>query len=498
MKKWLKIGCVAGLIAGAGLSACKNFLDVKPNDSFTGADYWRNATDAQMGVNAAYSLLRDQFTRCIQYNYGDFRPGNYDFWNKNNFRAIAQNDLRSPLIGSTDGAQVPREGWDVWYKSIAAANLAVARISAMNSTQISESEKAQLVGEARFVRAYDYYCLVQSYGSVPFQFSPYDIEMKPKTDQVKILDSCILDLRLAADALPVSYNDPTFRAVRATKGAALTLMAHMYMWQAGFDKGRATELNRNAAAVCKEVMDLNIYKLLPYEEELFHTIFKGRSEEGIWEISMDVNYGNVTGNFISQWVLHQPVIASSSTLYGGLGSEITVKREYMDILYPPGESDKRFDLWFEDPYNTVNPQSQMFLKFSSVSDPVARRYDANMIIFRYSGLLLLRAEALANIGQDGDARELLNEIRRRAQASEVIGLEGPALKDAIFLERTRELWGEGHRWYDLVRTGRVTDFSQCENALTQDQYERGAWTWPIPISAMRRNPKITQTAFWAQ
>ncbi len=198
----------------------------------------------------------------------------------------------------------------------------------MNDEQINPQEKAQLIGEARFVRSYDYYCLIQTYGNVPFQFSPYEIDLKPKMDQVRILDSCIADLRRAADVLPVAYNDPTYRAVRATKGAALTLIAHMYMWQAGFDKTRADELNRNAADACKAVMDLNIYKLLPYEEELVQEIFKGRSEEGIWEISMDVNYGNITGNFISQWVLHQPIINSATNVYGGLGSEITIKREY--------------------------------------------------------------------------------------------------------------------------------------------------------------------------
>ncbi len=139
----------------------------------------------------------------------------------------------------------------------------------------------------------------------------------------------------------------------------------------------------------------------------------------------------------------------------------------------------------------------MYKKYASVSDPAARRFDANMIIFRYAGLILLRAEALANLGDDDGARELLNEIRRRAQALEVLGVEGPALKDAIFLERVRELWGEGHRWNDLVRTGRVTDISQCENALSQDEFDRGAWTWPIPVVAMRKNPKITQTAYWA-
>ncbi len=110
MKRWITICCLSGLIAGAGLSSCKDFLDVKPNDSFTGADYWKNAGDAQMGVNAAYSLLRDQYTRCIQYNFADFRPGNYDFWNKTNFRAIAQNDLRSPFVNGTDGANIPAKG----------------------------------------------------------------------------------------------------------------------------------------------------------------------------------------------------------------------------------------------------------------------------------------------------------------------------------------------------------------------------------------------------
>ncbi len=498
MKKW-PIILLTTLIIGAGLSACNKFLDVNPNDRFTGADYWKTPEDAQMGVTAAYSILRNRYASCIQYAFGDLRPGNFNMFKKSNFAALAANDLRGGGLTTTDGSNRPRENWTDWWESIATANLCIARIDEMKSSQISPAEKARLMGEARFVRCFNYYMLVLQYGDVPLQLDPYDIALKPRMDMLRVFDTCISDLRIAAADLPVTYNDPTHRAVRATRGAALTLMAHMYMWQAGFDAANAQALYRKAADACKEAMDLNIYRLMPYEPELFKEIFKGRSEEGIWEISMDANYGNIMNNFISQWVLHQPVLASSGSLYGGLGSEITVKKEYLDYLYTPGEPDARFTLWFDDPYSTVNPQSQMFLKFSSIPDPAVRSFDANIIIFRYADLLLLRAEALSYLGtEDATAIALLNEVRRRAEAEDYTGAGGKPLQDAIFRERVKELWCEGHRWYDLVRTGRVKDFTQCENFLSDDQFERGAWTWPIPNSAIRSNPLITQNPYWAQ
>jgi hypothetical protein len=499
MKQWVNILLACIVVTGTCLSGCKKFLEVEPSDRFTGADFWKSDQDAEMGVTAAYSLLRTRMGNAAIYVSSDFRPGNWNFWAKRNFIALSTNQMQSADISLQDGLGALRDSWRDFYQAIAMANLCLAKIPEMSDKTITAEQKARYTGEARFIRCFTYYLLVTYYGDVPLQFDPYDTRLKARSNMLNVLDTCILDLQQAAKDLPEAYADPTFRAVRATKGSAHALMAHMYAWKAGFDKARANEWWKKCADECQAVTDLRQYRLMPYAPEIFKDMFKGRSEEGIWELSMDANYGNSYGGFMAQWVLHQPILATSTTLFGGLASEITIKKDFIDKLYPPGKSDARFTLWFEDPYSTLNPQSSMFLKYSAIADPATRSFDFNILYFRYAGVLLLQAEALAEIGgKDGEAIGLLNEIRRRAQAEEYTGTGGEDLKDAIFMERTKELMGEGQRWTDLVRTGRVMDMSECDNYLTQDQFNRRAWTWPIPVNAIRTNPLLVQTAYWVQ
>ncbi|WP_343704605.1 RagB/SusD family nutrient uptake outer membrane protein [Chitinophaga sp.] len=498
MKQWFNILLASIILAGTALSGCKKFLEVEPSDRFTGADFWKDAKDAEMSVTAAYSLLRARMASTAIYAGGDFRPGNWNFWAKRNFIALSTNQMQSADLGAQDNLAALRSSWSEFYQSIAMANLCIAKIPEIADPAMSAEQKARYTGEARFIRSFNYYLLVTFYGDVPLQFDPYDTRLKARSNMLNVLDTCLIDLELAVKELPEAYTDPTNRAVRATKGAALALMAHMYAWKAGFDKARAKEWWQKCADACQAVTDLRQYRLMPYAPEIYKDLFKGRSEEGIWELSMDANYGNAWGGFMAQWVLHQPVLATSTTLFGGLASEITIKKDFIDRLYPPGKSDARFSLWFDDPYSLLNPQSSMFLKYIP-SDPGVRSFDFNIMFFRYGGVLLLQAEALAELGgKDVEAIGLLNEIRRRASAEEYTGSGGDELKDAIFMERTKELMGEGQRWTDLVRTGRVMDMNECENYLTQDQFDRRAWTWPIPVGAIRTNPLLVQTPYWVQ
>ncbi|GAA4310490.1 RagB/SusD family nutrient uptake outer membrane protein [Compostibacter hankyongensis] len=478
------------------MSSCTKFLEVKPIDKFSGEEFWRNREDAEKAVNSCYELLKEKFLESALYNTPDFRPGVWDYFKKTDFETLSKNALNSPDM-SGDGLISILNSWQGFYKCIASSNLCIDRIPDIQDESLGEKEKRQLTAEARFIRSFTYFYMVEMYGDVPLQTDPYSIENKPRAPMQEVLDFCLKDLETAAPDLPQVYDDPTNRAVRATQGAAYTLMAHIYMWKAGFAKSGQEEYWQKAADLCKQVMDLGVYKLLPYSsQEDMQAIFKGRSEEGIFELSLDANYGNSYHFIIAQYVLHQPVIQSNANLYGGLGSEIVLKREVIDKLYPPGEQDNRLSLWFDDPYCTVNPQSAMFLKFSSISE--GRDFDANLIFFRYAGLILLRAEALAGLGKDEEAIEMLNKVRTRAGVSSYTGGGSDALKDAVFLEREKELLGEGHLWYDLVRTRRVLDLNQTYNYLTPDMFDQAAWTWPVPQSAIDKDPLITQNLFWAK
>ncbi|MDR6569440.1 Starch-binding associating with outer membrane [Chitinophaga ginsengisegetis] len=489
MKHWFKIGILFCLLLGVG--SCKKFLEVKPLDTLSGKDFWKTRGDAQKAISGAYAKLLQKFTNGVVYNVGDFRPGNWNWFDKNGFRNLAANRL---LQAGGDGIEdIP--DWGLFYQAIATANLCIDRIPGIEDPAFSSKEKKALVAEARFIRAFIYFYMTRLYGDVPLQTDPYDITLRPREKMLTVLDFCLKDLEACKEDMVISYDDPTNRAVRGTKGAALALMAHINMWSAGFDPANQQKYWTQTADLIKELMDLHEYKLLPYTKETFQTIFKGRSEEGIFELSLDANYGGAFHYLICQWTLHDPIIRDG--LNGN--SEITPMVRHLDRVYPRGESDRRLELWFDDPYASKGEKKPMFLKFSAITNPITRDYDANFILFRYADVILLRAEALANLGnRNAEAIAMLNLVRDRAGAKLYAGGGGEPLKTAIFYEREKELMGEGHLWYDLIRTGRIGDRTLTENPLTPDLMEKGAWTWPIATSAVNNNPLVTRNQYWIQ
>lgn len=121
--------------------------------------------------------------------------------------------------------------------------------------------------------------------------------------------------------------------------------------------------------------------------------------------------------------------------------------------------------------------------------------DDNQMIFRYSDPILLRAEALAELKRDEEARTVVNVIRQRAGAS-LITVSDEELKEAIWWERVRELLGEGNFYYDLVRTKKVLNTEYTTAAMSVGAFNAGGWTWPIDKSALANNPHMRLNNYW--
>ena len=171
-------------------------------------------------------------------------------------------------------------------------------------------------------------------------------------------------------------------------------------------------------------------------------------------------------------------------------------------LFPMYEDDARKELWFDEKIYSTSVSSsapkeiKKFWNIDTYGNGEITSNSGNQIVFRYADALLLYAEALAALGtNDTKACELLNRIRNRAHASE-INASGSELMDAIFWERCRELIGEGHYYYDLVRTGKVYDRNYCMNPMTRTNFNVGAWTWPIHRNALKNNTLIGLNLFW--
>ncbi|MET6998045.1 RagB/SusD family nutrient uptake outer membrane protein [Chitinophaga defluvii] len=480
--------------------SCQKFLYVEPIDRLSSTAFWKSESDVRAAVGNCYALLLDKLGKegTIYITAGDVRAGwvAYDNLTKNNLYklAIAPNKLKDIGAYPDNWNLKGILNWKGFYKVIAACNVAIANIPEIPDNIMSKTIRDQYVGEALFVRAFTYFYLVKLYGDVIYTTDPVDPTPKPRENFMVVLDKCIADMEEAAAHLPWAYNDPTDRAVRASKGAALTVMAHMNMWKAGFDPANKESYWNKAEAATREIVEKGVYKLLPMDKDEFHAIFKGKSEEGVFEFNLDKNY-NESLRFatFANWMLHDPYYFYSTSDW--FHSVKFFKQFYGEDI--SGNPDKRMRNWFYKP--ELGNVETMFLKYSNVIDKNNFIFDDNLIIYRYPDVLLLRAEVLNNLGKAPEAILLLNMVRERSNAvaypNDPKDNERP-LGDIILKERIRELVGEGHIWFDLVRTGKVMDGYFTEYPMSKSDFDAGAWTWPIPAENGIQNPYFKSNEFW--
>ena len=472
------------------MPGCKKFLTVEPIDRLSDATFWHTAQDVESAVSDVYGSIFDRIaTGPYHLANGDMRAGDIS-WEGNHvrcFEAVGENDLNNTTrMNDPDRYMMTAlSDWYPFYQSIASCNIDIQRIPTI--TALTDSQIKAYLAEVRFIRAFTYFYISRIYGDVPLYTEPYDKTARARTPMAEVMDFCLKECMAIKGDLPWQYEDPAKWGVRAARGAVCALIANIHMWMAGFDKSHQQQHWQGALDAVNEIKSSGNFELLPIDQ--FHLLFKGRTKESLFEFSVNANYGGATKYVTAgEWMTHTPVINYDY-------SWSWYKSDYMQKIFPPTEEDKRKDLWFYLPY--ANNDQTMFMKFSNVSDPDNWFFDDNLMIFRYGGVLLLGAEAAADLNQNSQATTLLNLVRKRAGAVPYAQGEGD-LKTFVFRERQRELIGEGVRWYDLIRTGRVTDPNECTNTLTEDQFNRGGWTWPIDPKARVNNPKIQLNGYWTK
>lgn len=495
-----------GIALGFSFSGCKDYLTVEPIDRLTGNNYYLSQQDVETNIAFIYAKFFTKINETwVMGAIGEARSGEIfvseganSYNSRKVIEALGRNDINYAMAGNDFQWYNIRAitNWKTYYQVIQSTNILIEKLEE-GIPGVSGSDQTRYIAEAKFIRNFTYFWMVRLYGDVPYFTDAYHTEPQAREDMVSVLNKCIADLGPQKDLMPWSLNDPGLRGARPAKGAIIALLMHMNMWNSSFDPANKQKYLSEAVALGKQLIDSKQHKLVaPFNDQNWATVTKGRSEESLFEFYKSINYGDDVAALAPFWdhFLRWPY---KFPRYTNQLSHCYFISTYMNQIFPEGDADKRREMWFED----ITSDNGRFVlrKFGTnvyASGNEDKNPDNTFSIFRYSDAILLYAEACAELNRDQEAIAAVNMVRDRAQATRYNGGGGSDLKNFIFLERGRELIGEGIRYFDLIRTRRIMSREWTMSPLTLDQYNRGGWTWPIDPSALNNNPYMELNDYW--
>ncbi|MBL0744711.1 RagB/SusD family nutrient uptake outer membrane protein [Chryseolinea lacunae] len=446
-----KIKLASLIVAGTLLGSCGDgFLDLKPISNATTSLYYNTADDFRTALNGAYASLQKNGVFLNSYVFGDVPSDNTLPVSSG---SVTDQDEFDRFYIKTTNPYIS-ERWNDSYAAIARCNTILNRIGAIS---MDEALRSRYILETKFLRALVYFNLVRTYGDVPLVLKEitnsdegYAYGRNPLTEVYAQIEADLTD----AEGLPVSYTGADIG--RATKGAAKAILGKVYMTE-----GKTPA----AVAKLKEVIDLNVYAILPSYADVFKVSNKN-NKESIFDVQFKsglLGEGNPWPNSFAPQNSGNAVIA-----FGGDGNNTPTT----DLESAYEANDLRKNISMASSYvNAAGATIPYYYVKKFMDVPAAKNDNGNNIpVIRYADVLLLYAEALNEVGYvaDGDAFTHLNTIRTRAGLDALSSTELPdqeSFRLAVEQERRVELAFEGHRWFDLVRTNRAIDVMNSKKAL---------------------------------
>jgi starch-binding outer membrane protein, SusD/RagB family len=368
-----------------------------------------------------------------------------------------QQEFETNDITQTNHGVISSYFWDRPYKYIYTANLCIEGLN--SSTGLTPSVKQTLLGEAKFIRAFCYFYLINFFGDVPLiTTTGYSQNASlPRSPVQDVYGLIISDLQEAQSLLPATYVSP--EKLRPNKWAATALLARVYLYKKDW-----AAAEREATLVIAS----NAYALIANLNNVF---LKG-SAETVWQL-YPVN--TVWNTWEARNIL--PSSASAAPQY----------RLSPSLLNAFQASDNRRSAWVTS--KTIPAGTFIYpfkYKVYGNNAPQTEYY----VVLRLAEQYLVRAEARAQQNNISGALADLNTLRARAGLPPAAANDQPSLLAAIEAERRIELMFEwGNRWFDLKRTGRV---NTVISALKPSTWQPTDSLWPIPIGQLATNPFLTQ------
>lgn len=510
------------------LFSCNDWLNVESEKSVTFLNFFKSEQDLESTLISmfgyekrvcAWTLRTFDYTGLPcdglqeQEGYRELDPGS--FWNLKN-----------------------QESWGLQYNAIYLANL--LEDNRFRFENVSETRADYWIAQANFIKAYMYFDLARNWGDVPLAPGTESLNAIAKSPVDTILGEAI---RCAEKALilptydqltDASGNHVTSKQY-ASLGTVHTLLANIYAWMGGlYNKQEYWEKAEEYASLVidgkvgvyglENTIEDMLEKTLGPSRNSVETIFSIANNEQdndrYWSSSLELSYPGLA-------LVNYPYTTASpeDILYDIYSPYIYVetvegifteegddrKREYWydlgNVSYwehtdwdvETGEpidsievfSDNAFINKWKHPIFSVNP-----IIIEGGENPLIAM-DCDRVVWRLADLILLRAECRARLKMPTAVADL-NRIRNRAGLEDYTGDTDPErLREEIFRERERELFGEGQRYFDIVRNGYFRDkLSYKHAALTDDDVKNGALYLPIAKRSTDENTLMQQNTYW--
>lgn len=494
LKKYIFIAVLATILAGCN----EDFLNKVPEDSINSSNFFQTENDAISAINGAYQPLQWPKLYNMRMWTTDIMAGNSIVGAGGGTDGIETQD-EANFITATDNQGV----LDLWrgpWPGILRCNIILEKVPGMS---INENVKNRVLGEAYFLRAHYYFILVRFFGDVPLVLKPVEPggDLRPaRTPKAEVYAQIISDLTNAVSMLPPKEQYNAADLGRASKGAAVGMLAKVNLtlgnWQQVVDlcnqaKALGYDLNANYGDNFNAATENS-------KESLFEIQYVSDAGMGFWGNENQASWlSTFTGprgsNMVAGgWGWNQPTeefVSSYET--GDLRKDVTV-------FY---EGCPQFDgMEYKKSYSMTGYNLRKFL----VTKGVSSSYDnspLNFPVLRYADVLLMKAEALNELGKTEEAllpaaneNATLNKVRARAGLGDVVGVNQTTLRDKILHERRMELAFEGQRWFDLIRVNNGQYGIEFLHSIGKTNMSQKFLLFPVPQKERDANPNLTQNA----
>lgn len=486
-----------------------SILDLTNKNQLSEDNFWKTENDAMLGLMGTYNVLQSTWlfdsypwqAGAMRFDY--ISDNGYMNWQWTPWSDLARGEFTSTSSGNS-------QFFSTAYDAINRSNLVIANVPGIGGMDSGVVDR--MIAEARVIRSTVYLQLAMTYGDVPLITEPKTIEEAsvPKSSKDDIFNFIFQDLAEASEGekLPVMISESEWG--RITKGAALGMLARAYLYNGDWQQ---------SADAAKQVMDLEVnYTLFPNYSELF-TEPNEVNDEVIFPVTFERGlggegsaFGYYPGSRFADHMRPLPSLANAYYCIDGLPVD-------QSPLYNPDHESENRDPRFKatlvangDTWkgNLVEEQPTYYMRKWTEEDHDLDHADSGQdwYILRYAHILLIRAEALAQLGTENEAEvyDLINQIRDRAGMPHVEDVEGTGLSKEELLkvvkhERRVETAFEGLRYFDLKRWGEIGEAYEEYNETAYQDYgpERRprSWNekymkWPLPQSEINANENLKQ------